>query len=604
MLFEDESIRQVAGGRCMAHQSGATVASTAGARLTDAFVIFAVTVVSLALGAWMLLHLGLKFWSGMALALGIYAFLLTLHLMLRKAVTPRSAPQAAVEEPEEEFDPWALERSKATSLDMPGMPPLPSLKMPEGSDPFAFRPSEHPGFSAAEPLPASTMAPGSLSLSNVIPGLPPFQPARSADAAGPPPLPPLTARASAPAPAENGSEAEASREASPQMAEMVAKVAANAPPEMSVEMIQDLIKKLADELNTQPQTPPKVRGKLVPQQPDTEAMVQRSISALETAAKSMRASAGTQPPAVPAQGTAPSAPQAQQRAAQPPSLPQQGNAARAQPRAESEAAAPAQAPAAPKDAGVSPQLVRVAEALASERIEVMLEPIQSLSEGRTKHFEITTRLLTADGSVLTHEDVVRIAQGSGLMPRIDIARIVRAARVARRLGEGGRTGSVLTPAAGESLTDHRFLSTASTEQNPSATMRLVISFQQSEVRMFSPGHMQTLTALSAAGFRFALDGVTDLDMDFSDLKRIGFEFVKLDAPVFMEGLPAPGGLVPAADITRMLSENGLTLVVGRIEDDWQLARVLGAGALFGRGTLFGGPRMVKPEVVAPPNAVA
>ena len=122
--------------------------------------------------------------------------------------------------------------------------------------------------------------------------------------------------------------------------------------------------------------------------------------------------------------------------------------------------------------------------------------------------------------------------------------------------------------------------------------------------MFWPGHMQTLTALSAAGFRFALDGVTDLDMDFSDLKRIGFEFVKLDAPVFMEGLPAPGGVVPAADITRMLTENGLTLVVGRIEDDWQLARVLGAGALFGRGTLFGGPRMVKPEVVAAPNAVA
>ncbi len=162
----------------------------------------------------------------------------------------------------------------------------------------------------------------------------------------------------------------------------------------------------------------------------------------------------------------------------PSSLPRQRSALRRASRGATETDAPA--PAAAKEAAVNPQLVRIAEALASERIEVMLEPIQSLSEGRTKHFEITTRLLTADGSVLAHEDVVRIAQGSGLMPRIDVARIVRAARVARRLGEGGRTGSVLTPAAGESLTDHRFLSTASTEQNPSATMRLVISFQQSE----------------------------------------------------------------------------------------------------------------------------
>ena len=583
----------------MAHQSGASVASTAGARLTDAFVIFAVTVVSLALGAWMLLHLGLKFWSGMALALGIYAFLLSMHLMLRKAVAPRAAPVALAAEDEEEFDPWALERGKATSLEMPAMPPLPSLKRPEGPDPFAFRPSEMPGLGSSEPLPASALAPSTISLSNVIPGLPPMQPARAAEAGGPPPLPPV--------PAEARNNAGAPADSAPQMADMVAKVAANAPPEMSVEMIQELIKKLADELNTQPQTPPKVRGKLVPQQPDPDAMVQRSIAALETAAKSMRASAAAQPPAIPAQ--APAAAAAQRPAPAP--VPPQANAGRgaqapAQAKAQSEAPAqaPAQAPAAAKDPAANPQLVRVAEALASERIEVMLEPIQSLSEGRTKHFEITTRLLTADGSVLSHEDVVRIAQGSGLMPRIDVARIVRAARVARRLGEGGRTGSVLTPAASESLTDHRFLSTASTEQNPNATMRLVISFQQSEVRMFSPGHMQTLAALAAAGFRFALDGVTDLDMDFSDLKRIGFEFVKLDAPVFMEGLPAPSGLVPAADITRMLTENGLTLVVGRIEDDWQLARVLGAGALFGRGTLFGGPRMVKPEVVAPPNAVA
>ena len=580
----------------MAHQSGASVASTAGARITDAFVIFAVTVVSLALGAWMLLHLGLKFWSGMALALGIYAFLLTMHLVMRRAVTPRPVPQPVAAD-DEVFDPWALERGRTTSLEMPA---LPTLRGPDGSDPFAFRPSEMPGFGAADAVDLSM--PGTLSIPA---GLPPFQPSLSvagpsAAPPGPPPLPQPTSE----------QQSDMTDETSAQVAEVVAKVAANAPPEMTVEMIQDLIKKLADELNTTPSTPSKVRGKLVPpSQPDTEAMVQRSISALETAAKTMRASSGQQA-ATPAQTGAAPPPLAQQARSASPAA---GNGARApqgraqaqpqhQPQPQPQAGPQAQP--ASKEPALNPQLVRVAEALAAERIEVMLEPIQSLSEGRTKHFEITTRLLAADGAVLSHEDVVRIAQGSGLMPRIDIARIVRAARVARRLGEGGRAGSVLTPAAGESLTDHRFLSTASNEHNPNATMRLVISFQQSEVRMFSPGHMQTLSALAAAGFRFALDGVTDLDMDFSDLKRIGFEFVKLDAPVFMEGLPAPGGVVPAADITRMLAENGLTLVIGRIEDDWQLARVLGAGALFGRGTLFGGPRMVKPEVVAAPNAVA
>ncbi len=64
---------------------------------------------------------------------------------------------------------------------------------------------------------------------------------------------------------------------------------------------------------------------------------------------------------------------------------------------------------------------------------------------------------------------------------------------------------------------------------------------------------------------------------------MGFEFVKLDAEVFLEGLRAPTGRVPAADICRYLSEFGLTLIVGRIEDDWLLARILGFGVLLGQG---------------------
>jgi cyclic-di-GMP phosphodiesterase TipF (flagellum assembly factor) len=126
----------------------------------------------------------------------------------------------------------------------------------------------------------------------------------------------------------------------------------------------------------------------------------------------------------------------------------------------------------------------------------------------------------------------------------------------------------------------------------------VLSFAQSEVRAFTPGHAEVLGTMAAGGFGFALDEVTDLDMDFGSLKAMGFQFVKLDAPVFLDGLPATGGRVPAADICRYLSDFGLTLIVGRIEDDWLLARILGFGVLFGKGTLFGGPRLVKEEIAS------
>lgn len=528
----------------MAAQSDVSTASTAGARVTDAFVIFAVTVVSLAAGAWLLVHLGLRVWSGLSLALAIYASLLSCHLMFRRRMSQASAPTPAMP-PDLEFDPWANDPAGAPPPALPtaddqrniitkgsisATAAAPTLPEPRLDDPFAFRPAGPP---ALDPTPAP----------------PPLMAAPKAPAM-PPPLTP--------------------------------EQAANLPPEMSVEMVQDLIKKLADELNTAPANPPRVRGKLVPQVDEGEAMIGRSIAALEATAKSMRAA-----PAKPF-GKAPPRPAAARPAPPPPPPP-----------APPEAVRPPEIAPQP----VNAQLVRIAEAIAAERMEVLLEPIQALTEGRARHFEVSTRLLTADGAAIDQQEAIRLAQGSGLMPRIDIARILRAARVARRLGQGGRAGSVLTAAAGESLSDQRFIATATTESN-TGTTKLVLSFPQSEVRNFSTGHAQTLTALAEAGFRFALDAVTDLDMDFGGLKRMGFEFVKLDAPVFLEGLPAPGGLVPAADICRLLAEDGLTLIVGRIEDDWLLARILGFGVLFGSGTLFGGPRLVKAEVVSGPSSAA
>jgi cyclic-di-GMP phosphodiesterase TipF (flagellum assembly factor) len=175
-------------------------------------------------------------------------------------------------------------------------------------------------------------------------------------------------------------------------------------------------------------------------------------------------------------------------------------------------------------------------------------------------------------------------------------------RVARRLGERGRKGSVLAQVDGDSLTDESFLAATATEPGIQAGMDLVLSFAQSEVRAFSPGHTQALNALAAAGFRFALEDVTHLDMDFAALQTMGFAFVKLDASVFLDGLPAAGGRIPASDICRHLADFGLALVVGRIEDDWLLARILGFGVLFGKGALFGEPRLVKDDVVADPIA--
>jgi cyclic-di-GMP phosphodiesterase TipF (flagellum assembly factor) len=498
-------------------------------RYSDAFVVFSVTVLSCAIGAWLLLRLGLALWMGSVAALGVYAALLSFHMLVRRSIVA-AEPQIAVatvagKRTKREPSPATEAARWAETVITEPPRPADELPQPNAGDPFNFRPSREPSlpFAAAGPNPAPPLAAG------------------EPQASEPPRLP------------------DASQ------------------PDMSVELIQDLIKKLADELNTATGS----ERLVAPSEPgqEVEAMVGRSLSALQTTARTMRDPAGQAEAAAPA-----------------------GQVPAWWPMPRSEPSPEQAGPAAGAPPQLNPQLARIAEAVAAERMEVLLEPIHALVEGRPRHFEVSMRLLTADGATLDQRDYAQAALGSGLMPRIDAAKMVRAARVAGRLGRRGREGAVLATMAGDSITDQAFLDAAASGPGNGATMGLVLCFAQGDVRTFTPGHVRALGDLAAMGFRFALEDVTDLDMDFAALKEMGFAFVELDAPVFLDGLPAAAGRVPASDLCRHLADFGLSLIVGRIEDDWLLARILGFGVLFGKGTLFGGPRLVKDEVVAGPAA--
>jgi cyclic-di-GMP phosphodiesterase, flagellum assembly factor TipF len=103
------------------------------------------------------------------------------------------------------------------------------------------------------------------------------------------------------------------------------------------------------------------------------------------------------------------------------------------------------------------------------------------------------------------------------------------------------------------------------------------------------------------GFRFSLEAVTDLDLDFEALKDAGFGFVKLDAPVFLGGLPVGTSVVPADDICSYFASLGLAVIVGRIADEDQYGQLLDAGVALGQGHLFGEARPVKADVLKSPH---
>ena len=247
----------------------------------------------------------------------------------------------------------------------------------------------------------------------------------------------------------------------------------------------------------------------------------------------------------------------------------------------------------------------IAEAVEADRIDVYLDPILGLDERIAKHFEVSVRLRTQDQQELDVAEYGPIASQNGLLPQIEAAKLARTAKVAERLAARGSAGALFASFDGESLGDEGFRKTymGLFEEGPSPDGRLVLAFAQSDVRSFTRAHWAEIATMSALGLRFSMEEVTDLDMDFEQIVAVGFGFIKLDAKVFLEGLPTASGSVPAADLCRHLSGLGLALVVGRIEDEGALAQVVEFGAVLGQGALFGAPRSVRVDMT-PTQAAA
>jgi cyclic-di-GMP phosphodiesterase, flagellum assembly factor TipF len=246
----------------------------------------------------------------------------------------------------------------------------------------------------------------------------------------------------------------------------------------------------------------------------------------------------------------------------------------------------------------SPMAQRLAEAVASERLDVLLEPIQLLAESRARHFEISVRFRSADGAVLPPDDVSRLARTTGLSSSIDALKLPRVAKVVQRVqSRGGTPSDVVTALAGASLADHTFMEAFATSFTNGAPQPLVLSFPQSDVRAFARVHWSALNALGDMGLRFALNDVTDLDMDFELLRARSFVFAKLDADVFLNGLPCGGAVIPADDICKHIADAGLSLIVARLDTEEQFARIAGYQVPFGQGRLFGGARPVKSDIL-------
>jgi cyclic-di-GMP phosphodiesterase TipF (flagellum assembly factor) len=530
-----------------------------GGGAVDLFVVLAMGVVVFALSTALNLQFGVDINVAMAAGTVLYAALLGLHALRRRRQPGQTARRAAASPDFESFSdvhdrlavhvppPVPLDRA-LSQLEVPSsMRPrakVAQVSLPPLGEHTAQKPSGGPG-GAPRQNTGPVTAPGQLGGGHPSAfGHPGAPSARS----GPPALP------------------ESALHAQPGGGNSL---------ESDVERIQALVKKLANEINAADEAAEDVSRP--PRLPMSDAAANASVGALRQAAEGMKSAAAPPPLGAMRPGAGPQQPfPASQRPAPPPLSPAQAH------------------------------IAAVADSLVAGRVEVELEPVLSLVDQQTTHYEVSVNVHGANGERLVENDGPAGLQGTGLLPLFDSARLSRSVSIAQRLQERGKKGRILSTYCSESLTNPSFLADVRSALHERAGIgaQLVIGFSQSELHGFSSSEWSAIAELRQMHVVFSLDRLTHLDLDLKHLVTLGFAFARVEGNLFLSGLRFGGRPVTGNELARYITGSGMTLVVTQIDNELQLQRLGQVGVQLGQGRVFGGRRTVKLSATKSSTAAA
>ena len=245
-------------------------------------------------------------------------------------------------------------------------------------------------------------------------------------------------------------------------------------------------------------------------------------------------------------------------------------------------------------------LGHIREALESNRVDLYIQPIVSLPQRRAQHFEAFSRIRTADGRIVAARQYLDVAKKQGLIGTIDNLLLMRCVQLLRRNEKRQSDVNFFVNISDHTLNDTEFLDQfiGFMASNPTLATRLVFEIAQRDVMGLSDTVLEQLAALGKLGFRFSMDQVEDLDIDFQALAQANFRFMKVPISLLLT-LPEDGAnWVHPRNLKAKSTVSEISLVVERIEQESDVIEVLEYGFDFGQGFLFGAPRPSRDEADA------
>ncbi|HUN50338.1 MAG TPA: EAL domain-containing protein [Candidatus Sulfotelmatobacter sp.] len=244
----------------------------------------------------------------------------------------------------------------------------------------------------------------------------------------------------------------------------------------------------------------------------------------------------------------------------------------------------------PADAAQQLDMVRMA--LEDNRVDLYLQPIVSLPQRKVRFYESFSRIRNVEGGVLAPEQYLALAEDNGLITTIDNLLLFRCVQLIRRTKGRRRDVGFFVNMSVRSLQDEEFFGQfyEFLQQNADLADNLFFEFSQGDIEKHGAAVAAAMERLADLGFRFSLDQVSSLDVDYNGLARASFRFVKIDARALTSREHQSVASIDVADLKLVLGRNGIDLIAEKIETEPMVVDLLEFDVDYGQGYLFGEPR--------------
>jgi diguanylate cyclase (GGDEF)-like protein len=244
--------------------------------------------------------------------------------------------------------------------------------------------------------------------------------------------------------------------------------------------------------------------------------------------------------------------------------------------------------------GRGPLAIELADAIADDAVEVWYQPIVAVESGKLVGIEALIRWAPPSRLDVTTEEVIRVAEESGLIIELDRYVLRRACldahAVQKAKGDGPLT--VHVNVSGLELAKPGYVAgvdrvLADTGWSPG---QLVLEVTESVLDLDAPTATAALHELRSRGIRIAID---DFGTGYSSLSRIQTlptDLLKLDRS-FIATATADSPTPPLLRAIALLSNAlGLPVIVEGVEDAHQAVTVQSLGYSFAQGFYYGRPQ--------------